>query len=224
MYILSSIYWQWCCADLSFYPLWYLIAELVPSFLTLPCVNALDVCFVTQSCPTLWDLVDCNLPGSSLHKISQAKILKCVAISFSLAFSPPRDRTWVSCIARQILYQLSYRGPILVYQNSKAGNSHFCLIVWGWDGSGPEELMQEGGSHKAVTEEKWWWWVRPEGLEERTSRADICIWASGRFRHLCMFPVAVLCWTVPTLQPLSQAFLLFLPLLWQKKRERESQV
>ena len=38
---------------------------------------------VTQSCPTLCDHMDCSLPGSSVHGISQAKILEWVAISFS---------------------------------------------------------------------------------------------------------------------------------------------
>ena len=36
---------------------------------------------VAQSYPTLCDPVDCGLPGSSLHGILQARILKWVAIS-----------------------------------------------------------------------------------------------------------------------------------------------
>ena len=38
---------------------------------------------VTQSCPILCDLVDCSLPGCSVHGILQARILEWVAISFS---------------------------------------------------------------------------------------------------------------------------------------------
>ena len=38
---------------------------------------------VAKSCPTLWDPMDCNPPGSSVHGISQARILEWVAISFS---------------------------------------------------------------------------------------------------------------------------------------------
>ena len=38
---------------------------------------------VAQSCPTLWDPVDCSLPGFSVHGIFQARILEWVAISFS---------------------------------------------------------------------------------------------------------------------------------------------
>ena len=38
---------------------------------------------VAQSCPTLSDLVDCSLPGSSIHGIFQARVLEWVAIAFS---------------------------------------------------------------------------------------------------------------------------------------------
>ena len=54
---------------------------------------------VVQSIPTLCDLMDCSLPGSSIHRILQARILEWVAISFSRGSSWPRDRTRVSCIA-----------------------------------------------------------------------------------------------------------------------------
>ena len=43
--------------------------------------------------------MDCSPPGSSVHGILQARILEWVAISFSRAFSRPKDRTQVSCIA-----------------------------------------------------------------------------------------------------------------------------
>ena len=34
----------------------------------------------TLSCLTLFDSMDCSPPGSSIHGISQARILECVAI------------------------------------------------------------------------------------------------------------------------------------------------
>ena len=43
--------------------------------------------------------IDCNLTGSSVHEILQARILKWVAIPFSRGSSPPRDGAWVSCLA-----------------------------------------------------------------------------------------------------------------------------
>ena len=38
---------------------------------------------VAQSCPTLCDPMDCSLPGSSIHGISQARVLEWVATAFS---------------------------------------------------------------------------------------------------------------------------------------------
>ena len=38
---------------------------------------------VAQSCPALSDPMDCSLPGSSTHGISQARVLEWVAIAFS---------------------------------------------------------------------------------------------------------------------------------------------
>ena len=38
---------------------------------------------VIQSCPILRDPMDCNLPGSSVHGIFQARVLEWVAIAFS---------------------------------------------------------------------------------------------------------------------------------------------
>ena len=38
---------------------------------------------VTQSCPTLCDPMDCNLPGSSVHGILQPIIVEWVVISYS---------------------------------------------------------------------------------------------------------------------------------------------
>ena len=51
---------------------------------------------VAQLCPTLCDPKDCNLPGSSIHGIFQARIQEWVAISFSRTSSGSRDWTRVS--------------------------------------------------------------------------------------------------------------------------------
>ena len=53
---------------------------------------------VTHSCPTLCDHMDCSLPGSSVHEIFQARVLKWVAISFSRGSSQPRDQIQASHI------------------------------------------------------------------------------------------------------------------------------
>ena len=46
-----------------------------------------------QSCPTLWDPLDSSLPGSCVHGILQARILKWVAMPYSRGSSQPRDLT-----------------------------------------------------------------------------------------------------------------------------------
>ena len=56
------------------------------------------------------NLMDCCLPGSSLHGILQARILEWVAMPSSRGSSQPRDWTHVSCIGRWILYCLSHQG------------------------------------------------------------------------------------------------------------------
>ena len=53
---------------------------------------------VSQSCLTLWDPMKSSLPGSSVHRIFQARILEWVAISFSRRSSQTRDWTRVSRI------------------------------------------------------------------------------------------------------------------------------
>ena len=53
---------------------------------------------VVQSLSHVWlfDPMDCSLRGSSVHGVSQARILEWVAISFSRESSRPRDQTQVS--------------------------------------------------------------------------------------------------------------------------------
>ena len=62
-------------------------------------------CLVLKLHLTLCDPMNCSLPGSSVHGISQARILEWIAISFSRESSWPRDWTLISCIGRQIVYQ-----------------------------------------------------------------------------------------------------------------------
>ena len=59
-------------------------------------INLKGACLVTQSCLILCDSMDCTIPGSSVHGISQARILEWVAIPFSRGTSWPRDWTRVS--------------------------------------------------------------------------------------------------------------------------------
>ena len=57
--------------------------------------DVLGSVLVTQSCPTIWNRLDCGLPGSSVHGILQSRILEGVAIPFFRGSSSLRDWTWV---------------------------------------------------------------------------------------------------------------------------------
>ena len=54
---------------------------------------SLCCCLIAKSCPTLCDPMDCSPPGSSVHGISQARILESVVISYSKGSSQSRDQT-----------------------------------------------------------------------------------------------------------------------------------
>ena len=69
------------------------------TYYKLPVIVIPTCMLVAQSCPTLSDPMDCSPPGSSVHGISQARVLEWVAIPFSRISSWPRDRTQVSHIA-----------------------------------------------------------------------------------------------------------------------------
>ena len=64
---------------------------------------------LAQSCLTSCDSMDCKLPGSSVHRILQARILEWVAFPFSRRSSQPRDRTQVSHITGGF-FTMSHQG------------------------------------------------------------------------------------------------------------------
>ena len=80
-------------------------------------------------CPTLCNPMHYMPPGSSVHRIFQARILQWVAISSSRGSSPPRDQThvsWVSCTGRQTLY---YWVTWEVYVKARYGPNKCPLIT-----------------------------------------------------------------------------------------------
>ena len=66
------------------------------------CVCVCVCVLVAQSCPTLWNPLDCSSWGSSVHGIRQARIMEWVAMPFSRASSRPRDRTQIFHIAGRL--------------------------------------------------------------------------------------------------------------------------
>ena len=59
---------------------------------------------VSQLGRTPFEPMDCSLPGSSVHGISQIRMLDWVAISYFRGSLQPRDWIYVSYVGRQILY------------------------------------------------------------------------------------------------------------------------
>ena len=80
----------------------------------------------TQSCPSLCDPMDCNLPGSSAHGVFQARILKWVAIPFSRGIFPSQESNPGLLPYRQILYYLSYQRSCSVIWI----HNNFSLIIY----------------------------------------------------------------------------------------------
>ena len=60
----------------------------------LQCMKVKSESEVAQSCPTLSDPMNCSLPGSSVHGIFQARVLRWGAIAFSVQLQ------WCGCKPR----------------------------------------------------------------------------------------------------------------------------
>ena len=78
-------------------------------------------CLVAQLCRTLVTPWTVAPPGSSVHGISQRRILEWVAISFSRGSSWPRDQTLISCLAGRSFTFEPLGRPLLVHSK---GYSH----------------------------------------------------------------------------------------------------
>ena len=82
------------------------------------------LCSVSQSCCIICIPVDCSPPVSSVHGISQARILEWVAISFSQRIFIQEKNTKLILSVMNIIQMLSikcFKAHILVY-------SHVCYI------------------------------------------------------------------------------------------------
>ena len=70
---------------------------------------------VAQSYPTLCNPMEYSPPGSSVHGISQARILEWVVISFSRGIFLTQGSNLDLPHYRQILYHLSHQGSLLIF-------------------------------------------------------------------------------------------------------------
>ena len=92
-----------------------------------------SMCLFAQSCLTLWDSLDCSLPGSSIHGIFQARILKWVAIFYSKGLSQPRDQTCISCVSciegRFFTHWAIRKALLSIYSIIYSGKLKKCFIL-----------------------------------------------------------------------------------------------
>ena len=84
---------------------------------------------VVESLSRVWSM-NCSPPGSSVHGISQTRILAWIAISFSKESSQPRDRTRIFCIDRRILYHWATREALLIHGHVESKIGHKWVHLW----------------------------------------------------------------------------------------------
>ena len=89
------------------------------------------LCLVTQSCLTLWDLMDCSPPGSSVHGDSPGKNtgVDCHALLQGIFPTQGLNPGLPHC--RRILYHLSHQGSCVETRGS-AKHSVMHRIVPPW--------------------------------------------------------------------------------------------
>ena len=85
------------------------------------------LCLVAQPCPTLCNLMNYSLPGSSVHGNSPGKSTGVGSHSLLQGIFPTQGSNPGLPHCRQILYQLSYKGnPFYSYLKAKR---HHCGII-----------------------------------------------------------------------------------------------
>ena len=89
-------------------------------------LSCMRLCFISQSCPTLHDPMDCSLLGSSIHGIFQARILECHALLQEIF--PPQELNGGLLHCRRLLYHLSYIEEAKTFTKSYVISSPFFLF------------------------------------------------------------------------------------------------
>ena len=99
---------KWKTPELALSPTVNILSESAEA-ISYPEFNAKSL----QSYLTLWNPMNCSLPGFSVYGILQARILKWVAKSSSRGSSPSRNQThvsYISCIDKRVLYHRCHLG------------------------------------------------------------------------------------------------------------------
>ena len=121
-------------------------------------VRKIQCCFWwwgAQSCPTLWDTMDCSPPGSSVHGDSPGKNAGVGCHALFQGIFPTQGSRPGLLYCRQILYHLRHQ------ENPKAVciHIHFLLLEWPPGALRLSEshffLLREQVSRSALLDE-WW--------------------------------------------------------------------
>ena len=110
-----------------------------PSFFLLSAIRVVSpACgdgggLVAKPCLTLYDPMDCSLPGPPVHGILQARILEWVAISFFRGSSQLRNWTQISCITGRVFTYWAMREALSEVIDISPSNldSSLCFIQAG---------------------------------------------------------------------------------------------
>ena len=124
-----------------------------------------------------------STPDSSVHEISQERILEWVAISFSRGSSQPRDQTCIFCIGRWILYHWATREAHIFFMYVCMYFAVPGLPCGMWDLTWPGIIS--------------WWGIKPSSLhwepgvlatghtKEAPKRQSWTMWSVGHRPFLC---------------------------------------
>ena len=111
---------------------------------------------VAQSCPTLFNPMDCTSLGSSVHGIFQVRILEWVAIPFSRGSSQPRNQNGSSALQVDSLPSEPPRKPSSDWLGAVESHQeeswvsldtvapHRCILSLLWPHQRRKQLAEEG--------------------------------------------------------------------------------
>ena len=123
------------------------------------------------------DPMDCNLPGSSVHGILQARILEWVSMSFSRGSSWSKNRTRVSCIAGRFFTNWTTREALpFTYIPWLLMEDFYCRVA-----SATEKAM---APHSSTLAWKIPWTEEPGGLQSMGLLRVRHDWATSLFTFM----------------------------------------
>ena len=100
----------------------------------LQCMKVKSESEVAQSCPTLSYLMDCSLPGSSIHRIFQARVLEWGAIAFSRVIMEPKKIKSVTVsivspsICHEVIVKLNCQALFAVFPSWHSAHAQFSRL------------------------------------------------------------------------------------------------